>query len=278
MNTHDFVPHHINATAADLAGNNGIGRYIIMPGSDGRAREIAEHFDNQTVKAHPRGHNLYLGTLKAGDKSIDVASISSGMGCPSMEIILHELHQLGAKRFLRVGTAGSLQGNIVKLGDIVCAQASVRDESSTADYMPHAVPALASIEMINAINAAAKKQGLTDRIHTGMAHCKSTLYAREFGIGPKALENQAYMQLLQRCGVLATEMETAALFTQSHLYNFALMQQGNQPQHRVLAGAILSIIAVPPNHFEISDIVTQVIKDAIALALETVRTLALQEC
>lgn len=51
--------HHINATTEDLAGNHGIGRYILLPGSDGRAKEISQHFNNLTIKSHPRGHNLF---------------------------------------------------------------------------------------------------------------------------------------------------------------------------------------------------------------------------
>src|SRR5262245_18673294 len=105
MTTHKFNPFHINATAEDLAGNNGLGRYVLLPGSDGRAKAIAEYFTNTIVKTHPRGHHLYLGEIEGTNGPIEVATISSGMGCPSMEIILHELFHLGAKRFLRVGTA-----------------------------------------------------------------------------------------------------------------------------------------------------------------------------
>src|SRR5476651_2489588 len=130
-----FKPEHINATAEDFAGNHGIGRYILLPGSDGRAKEIAQHFDNLVTKSHHRAHNVYLGTLSCDGKIIDVATVSTGMGCPSMEIILHELFHLGAKRFLRVGTAGSLQPWI-KIGSIVNALASVRDENTSTRYLP----------------------------------------------------------------------------------------------------------------------------------------------
>src|SRR3990167_3178717 len=146
MQQNPFTPHHINVTADDLMGNNGIGRYILLPGSDGRAKQIAQYFNHVTIKPHSRGHNLYLGTLTTDSQSIDVATIASGMGCPSMEIILHELFSLGAKRFLRVGTAGSLQPNRVKMGDIIHVQASVRDEQTSSDYVPIEFPAVSSIE------------------------------------------------------------------------------------------------------------------------------------
>jgi len=266
-----FTPHHINATKDDLAGNNGIGRYVLLPGSDGRAKEIANQFDNLTVKTHPRGHNIYLGTIAGEGKTIDVASISSGMGCPSMEIILHELFHLGAKRFLRVGTAGSLQPQLVKLGDLVSAQASVRDEDTTTTYVPVSIPAMASYEVTSAILESAKNLNLSAKLHTGMVHCKSSFYAREFGAGPKADENNAFMHLLTQCGVLATEMETAALFVQSQLYDYHLMQQGTGPEFRVLCGAILGIIAIPPNNFAPPHLAAVTVKELTALALATIK-------
>lgn len=276
MLTQIFTPHHINATAEDLEGNNGIGRYIFLPGSDGRAQEIANHFSNLTVKHHHREHNLYLGTLKSDGKKIDVAAIASGMGCSSMEIILHELFNLGAKRFLRVGTAGTLQPNFVPVGSLVNVQASVRDDGTTRHYAPIELPAIASLELVTAILVAAEKMKLGEELHTGIVHCKSSLYARQLAAGPRAPENQQYLSLLAQSGVLATEMETAALFIQTQLYNYQLMQAGDTPKNRVLAGAVLAIIGTI-DYLTNSPLATSAIQDSIALALETVKILATQE-
>jgi uridine phosphorylase len=265
----DFTPMHINATAEDFLGNNGIGRYILLPGSDGRAHDIAQHFDNLTVKKHPRAHNLYCGTLSSHGQTIDVATVSAGMGCPSMEIILHELYHLGAKRFLRIGTAGSLQPEDVKIGHLVNAMGAVRDESTTSHYVPLEFPAIASYDMIGAIHLAAQKLNLLEQLHQGIVHCKDSLYAREFGAGPRAVENKAYLDLMTRNGVLASEMETATLFIQSHLYNY------QSPKEHVLAGAILAIIATP-EHVDYSEKATHAIENSILIALETVKILATQ--
>lgn len=271
-----FRPHHINATEEDLDGNQGIGRYIFLPGSDGRAKEIADHFDRVVVKHHHREHNLYLGSIKADGKKIDVASVATGMGCPSTEIIVHELFNLGAKRFIRVGTSGSLQQGLIRAGDIINVQASVRDEDTTRHYAPLELPAIASLEFITSILVAAEKLGLGEAVHTGIVHCKSSLYARELAAGPRAPENQAYLNLIAQSGVLATEMETAALFIQSQLYNYQLMQEGDGPQHRVLAGAILAVIGTT-DHLEESVEATAAIQNSIELALNTVKVLATQE-
>jgi len=277
MNNKPFKPHHMNVQPEDLAGNNGIGRYILLPGSDGRAMAISRQFDNLEVKSHPRGHHLYLGTISDAGKTIDVAAIASGMGCPSMEIILHELFHLGGKRFLRIGTAGSLQPRHVKMGDYVNVLASVRDECTTTDYLPVEIPAVASLPFVQSILQASEKLGLRKQLHTGTVHCKSSFYAREFGAGPIADKNNAYIDLLANAGVLATEMETAALFIQSQLYNHQLIQQGQDSLHRVLCAALLAIVAIPPTEFATPEQAADIVNREIDLALESIKQLASNE-
>lgn len=272
-----FKPHHINGTAEDMMGNKGIGRYFFLPGSEGRAHEIAQRFENLIVKQHERGHNLYLGQISCDDHKIDVATISTGMGCPSTEIILHELYHLGAKRFLRLGTAGSMQPSFVRSGHFVNAHAVVRDEDTTTHYVPTEVPAVASLEFISAILYAAGKLGLANVLHTGIVHCKSSLYAREFGTGPRSLENRTYIDLMTRYGVLASEMETSALFVQCNLYNHEIRQNADIPTHRVLAGSLLNIITTVEEAFSNLDHAGETVKHGIDLAIESVKTLAIQE-
>lgn len=271
-----FKPFHIQANSDDLSGNNGIGRYILLPGSHGRAKEIAQEFDNLKIKEHSRGHNLYLGTIAHGGKNIDVATISTGMGCPSAEIIMHELIHLGGKRFLRVGSAGSLQTNI-NIGDIINVEESVRDEDTTSHYAPVDVPALASPEMVSTIANAASTLGLTKKLHTGTVHCKSSFYAREFGAGPRAKENNAYMDSLTESGVLATEMETSILFIMSQFYDGELKKLGTGPQYRLFCGAILGILAIPPHLFATAEQENPLTIALTALALETIKQLSSSE-
>lgn len=271
-----FQPRHINANTQDLAGNNGIGRYILLPGSDGRAQVIAEHFDNVTIKKHSRGHHLYLGQITYKDQTIDVATIASGMGCGSMEIILHELFHLGANRFLRLGTCGSLQANEVSIGDLVNVQAAVRDEGTTLDYAPKEIPAIPSYEMLSSVMLAYSQltDTITTTLHTGIAHCKSSFYAREFFSGPQGNSHREYNKILQACGVLATEMETAALFIQSQYYNQLQRKRGFGPRYRVYSGAILGVIAVPNVDHANAKEEAQTITHVINLGLHTVKVMA----
>lgn len=271
MSQNTFKPYHLNATQDDMQGNGEIGRYLFLPGSNGRAEEIASHFSNLRVKPHSRGHDLYFGDLIVDGEPIHVAAVSTGMGCASMEIILHELFHLGAKRFLRLGTAGSLQPNFVKLGDIIQVTGAVRDETSTDDYMPPAVPALASFEMNQSICDALLAMQPSRLVHQGIVHCKSTLYAREFGVGPRASENAHYLRLLSDSGVLASEMETASLFIQSMWYNHRLRERGTHAACRVLSGALLSIVAVPPDSWLEMDEQKKITDEMTLLGFEVIK-------
>jgi len=242
----DFKPEHMNVTHEDLCGNNGIGRYIFFPGSDGRAKKIAEaHFKDLKVKAHPRAHNLYTGYLESDGIKIDVASISSGMGTPSLDIIFNELVRLGAKRFLRVGTSGLLQPEFMKSGDLVIGTAAVRDEGATNRYLPPEYPAVGSIDFVLAAEAAAKKIDMHDRTHTGVIHSKDSLYAREFEGGPQVKQNKEYMNILREAGAVASEMEASMLYVLANLFDHKMQlkyKDRHDPQYCIKAGVVCVVL------------------------------------
>ncbi|HBB53819.1 MAG TPA: uridine phosphorylase [Legionellales bacterium] len=237
-----IVVQHINATADDIQGNHGIGRYFFITGSDGRARQISELFSHRTEKYHPRQHNLYMGQLKAPDGSmVDVAAISSGMGGPSADIIINELAMLGAKRLLRVGTSGTLHPEAVKGGDLVVATGAVRDDKASWDYIYPEFPAMASFEYIQASKLAAQKNLFSDRkIHFGIVHSKSSLFAREYQFS-LLKDSMDYMDAIRNAGVIASEMECAQFFTLGPILTARYHDMFN-PQETIRCGAILSII------------------------------------
>jgi uridine phosphorylase len=199
----------MNACAKDMEGNNGHGRFFIIPGSNPRAKAIAEeYFDHLTVKyEHGRGHHLYLGKIKGTD--VDVGTIATGMGCPSMDIFCSELILLGCKVLLRLGTAGSMQSHI-KVGDLVVATGAVRDEGASGNYAPYEFPSIASRVIVNSCDDAAKI--LKEKPHFGIYQTKDSLYAREFKKGILADDHAKYMERLAAMGCLVSEMEASHLF------------------------------------------------------------------
>lgn len=255
-------PLHINAAPQDFEGNGGRGRYLLLPGSRARAQKIAELFSDVTVKEHPRGHDLYTGTVTRRGVTLDVGVISTGMGCPSIDLIVTELIALGAKVMLRIGTSGSLQHH-VKTGDVVVAIAAVRDEAASDNYLPREIPALAAWPLVVAALVASQQIKLNGRVHFGGVHTKDTLYGREFEWGPKRDEHSRYNRLLTQAGVLASEMECAHLFVLGQL---GAQARGEVP---VLAGGILAVIGDHDVPFKESPLAATAVDEAIELGLAT---------
>ncbi len=265
-----FEPLHINAAAEDFEGNDGRGRFLLLPGSRDRAASIAQHFSASHCKAHPRGHDLHLGRLERGGRAIDVGVISTGMGCPSVDLIVSELIALGAKVLLRVGTSGSLQRH-VHTGDVVVATGAVRDEATSDAYLPREFPALASWPMLLAIQRALASREAEHRraaVHFGPVHTKDSLHAREFGWGPKGQEHRQYQAQLAAAGVLASEMECA------HLFVLAQLGAQARAQSPVMAGGLLAVIGEHDAPFSDSPRVAEAVEDMIALAFDTFVELA----
>ncbi len=257
----EFRPLHINASAEDFEGNDGAGRYLLLPGSRSRAASIAETFSRRTTKEHARGHDLHLGVLERGGQSLDVGVISTGMGCPSVDLVVTELIGLGARVLTRVGTSGSLQPGI-HTGDLVVATGAVRDEGTSDAYLPREFPALADWGMLGALQRAVDAVPRRAKVHFGPVHTKDSLYAREFGFGPMGAEHARYTTLLQKAGVCASEMECAHLFVLAQLGRRA---EGIASVH---AAGVLAVIGEHDQPFVDSPRVAEAISDAIDLALD----------
>lgn len=239
-----FDPHHISIGRDEVAGNGGRGRVFFLPGSNSRAKQIAERFRDVRVFPSPRHLDAYLGVVEEDGQSVDVCAISTGMGCPSLDIVVTELILLGARRLLRVGTSGSLQPQAIRTGDLVIATSAVRDEGTSDVYAPREIPAVGHPDWTNALVAVANRRGLGDRTFAGPVHCKDSLYGREFAFGPEAERNAAYMKMLRKLGVLATEMESAHLFILAAVHGTKIANVGRiTPSSEVVkAGAVLAVI------------------------------------
>ncbi|RYZ51099.1 MAG: uridine phosphorylase [Proteobacteria bacterium] len=236
-----FKALHMNVEESHIQGNGKLGRYILLPGSDGRAREMAKRLLDVKVLEHSRQHNFYMGHTVVHGKKIDIGIMSSGMGCPSMDIIATELLKLGAKRIIRVGTAGSLQPKRLRVGRMVIPSASVRDDGTSRHYLDPSIPVLTSLEFLDAARLVAREQKLEQKIAIGIVHTKDSLYAREFGEGPLQAQHKVYMEHLMAAGVLASEMECAQLFTLIQIWNKTSLDQ-NPSGPGVRGGAILAIV------------------------------------
>ena len=183
-----------------------VGRYVFLPGSPERTEKIAAYFDHPKEIAYNREFRTFVGELDG----VKVAVTSTGIGGPSASIAMEELYRCGADTFVRIGTCGGMQPE-VKSGDIVIATGSIRMEGTSKEYAPIEYPAVASLEVTNALVQAAKEDGCT--WHTGVVQSKDAFYGQhEPEAMPVGYELLNKWEAWKRLGCLASEMESAALF------------------------------------------------------------------
>lgn len=183
-----------------------VGRYVLLPGDPKRCALIARYFDNPVFVADNREYITYTGTID-GEK---VSVTSTGIGGPSAAIAIEELANCGADTFIRVGTCGGMQEEVLS-GDLVIASGAIRMDGASREYTPLEYPAVPDYEVLTALDEAAGS--LAMRHHVGVVHCKDAFYAQHT---PELLPQGEY--LLQKwnaylkTGCLASEMESATLF------------------------------------------------------------------
>ena len=238
------VAYHLPIGAAEVAGNGDAGRLFFLPGSDARAALLAEHLEERRDIRSERQHNVYLGCLRQGDRSVDVGAVATGMGCPTLSIVATELILLGARRFIRVGTCASLRTDHVRAGDLVIATGAVRDEGTSDRYISRDYPAIADPTMVAALKRAALATGRGNRCFAGLVHAKDALYAMEFGHGTEGRSHEEYLEKLRRMRVLATDMEASHLFVLSDVHSTDIVPLSGRPTAKgvVRSGVIDAVV------------------------------------
>jgi len=193
-------PFHIPCKSED------VGRYVILPGDPGRCERIASRFDTPRKVCQSREYTIYTGALLGEPVSV----CSTGIGGPSAVIAMEELHQLGADTFIRVGTCGGIALK-VQAGDVVIATGAIRHEGTSREYAPIEYPAVSDYTVQTALLEAAKALGKP--WHIGVVQCKDSFYGQHDPARmPVSAELLYQWKAWKRLGVLASEMESAALF------------------------------------------------------------------
>ncbi|MBR0461338.1 MAG: uridine phosphorylase [Erysipelotrichaceae bacterium] len=240
-------------------GKDDIGEYIILPGDPGRCEKIAKHFDDAAYVTTNREYCTYTGHIDG----VKVSVVSTGIGGASASIALEELCDLGAKNFIRVGTCGGMQLDVLG-GDVVIGNASIRFEGTSKEYCPIEYPAVADFEITNALVDAAKNLGL--RYHVGVCQSKDAFYGQH---RPEVLPNST--ELLNKwdawlkMGCLASEMESAALFIVSSF-------------RRVRCGSVFLVMANQERaKAGLDNPIAHDTDDAIKVAVEAIRILIKQD-
>ncbi len=201
----DEKKYHVGLAKGD------VGEYVLVPGDPFRTPMVAKHLDGAKEVAFSREYRTFTGTVNG----VSVSTMSTGMGGPSVAIGVEELAELGVHTFLRVGTCGAAQPEI-KMGDLVIAIGSVRSEGTPDGYVPKEYPAIASLDVTNALVEAATAAGVP--YHVGVIRSVDALYS---DLMPERMPRPHHLReeldMWSRAGILSNDMETSTLFVVSRL-------------------------------------------------------------
>ncbi len=236
-----------------------VGEYVILPGDPKRCALIAKYFEDPVLVADNREYVTITGTL--GGKKVSVTS--TGIGGPSAAIAMEELVRCGAKTFIRVGTCGGMQENVIS-GDLIISSAAIRMDGTSREYAPIEFPAAADFEVTDALRKAAKE--LKFSYHVGVTQSKDSFYGQH---NPEAMpvyyELQNKWDAWLRLGCLASEMESATLFIVGAF-------------HRVRVGSVCLVMANQERAKK--NLINPIIRDtdsAIHTAIRAIQILMEQE-
>jgi purine-nucleoside phosphorylase len=184
---------HIGAKLGDIAST------VLLPGDPLRAKYIAEHIlENATCYNEVRGMYGFTGTYKGKTVSVQ----GTGMGIPSISIYVNELiSEYQATNLIRIGTCGGIQPDM-QLRDVILAMTASTDSQINKlrfqgmDFSP-----TASFPLLKKAYDVAVEKGIDVKV--GNVLTSDTFYQ----------DDPDYWKFWANYGVLAVEMETAALYT-----------------------------------------------------------------
>ncbi|WP_254545971.1 nucleoside phosphorylase [Halomarina pelagica] len=171
----------------------------LIPGDPGRVDRIAARCEEREVVAENREYRV----VNAAFEGRELTICSTGIGCPSAAIAVEELSNVGVETFLRVGTTGALQRGI-EIGDMVVATGAAKNEGTTKRYESVEYPAVPDYDVVTALVESAEIDGgRVGQVHVGPIASDDAYYA----------EDDAFVRDWEAAGLLAVEMEAAAVFT-----------------------------------------------------------------
>jgi uridine phosphorylase len=160
----------------------------LIPGDPGRVDRIASQCDNAATVAENREYKVVNATYDG----VPLTICSTGIGCPSAAIAVEELSRVGVDTLIRVGTTGALQEGI-EIGDMVVATGAAKEEGTSKRYEDSVIPAVPDYDVLSSLVDAAEAND--EDVH----------------VGP--IVSDAYVDEWEAAGLLAVEMEAAAVFS-----------------------------------------------------------------
>lgn len=223
---------------------------VIVCGDPARGDRIAERLEECRILSNRREYRAHRGLYRG----TPITVCSHGVGAPGAAVAFEELIAAGAQRIIRVGTCGGLQAHI-QAGRLVIAAAAVQNTGYGRETVPDGYPAVADLSLTQALWLRTK--AVDPAIKPGIVLSRDNFYA---GVPAPAAPDY---RVMSKAGVLAVEMECAALFLVGSLRGVAtaaiLVADGNVLDSKE------SIETYRPGR----DVVQRGIQDAIDITLES---------
>lgn len=230
--------YHVGFGRSDLPDDTTI---ALLSGDPARSELIAtDRLADGRVLARNRGLDAFVAALPGGRP---VVCATSGMGAPSMSIVVNELVQAGITTIIRIGTSGSIQDH-VRIGSVVIGSGALTNQGAADDIAPPQYPAVADPFLTVELARAATELGLDH--HVGIMASTDTFFE-----GQERSASSANPHLLRRLrgmmdeyaglGVLNFEMEAGTLLKMGGVYGFAaacvvgIVAQRTEDEHLDLA-------------------------------------------
>lgn len=124
----------------------------IIMGDPARVTRVATYLENVEALAYNREFKSLVGNYK-GKR---ILALSTGVGAPSAGIAMEEMHHIGIKKVIRVGSCGAMQSHI-GLGELIIAEGVVRDDGLSKKYVPAIYPAVPSFRLLQVAHRLAPK-------------------------------------------------------------------------------------------------------------------------
>jgi uridine phosphorylase len=194
----------------------------LLCGDPDRARRIAQETEGVTCLAtlsENRGLHSYLCQSESGYKFV---AATSGMGAPSLSIVVNELITVGMRTIIRVGTSGGIAQQ-VRGGELVISTAALCRQGAAQDIAPLEYPAAADPFVSVALAKAAALLGI--QAHLGITASVDTFYEgqeRSDSANPYLLRSlRGVTEEYRALKILNYEMEAGTLFKMGLVYGFA---------------------------------------------------------
>jgi len=240
-------PYHVRLARKD------VGRVAFLPGDPGRVPRIAERFHDARDLGSHREFRAFAGRVG----SEKVVAVSTGIGGPAAAIAIEELARLGVKVMIRVGTCGAITPE-VRTGSVIIADAAVRMDGTSAQYVLPGYPAAATPGVVMALGEAAASRG--ERYAVGITASTDAFYVgqgRESFGGYFPSGSARLLDDMRAARVLCFEMEAATLFTLGRVFGLK-------------TGAVFGVVANRvTNHLKLD----AGVDDAIDTAVDAVKLL-----